>query len=203
VSHDISWKGTTLAVNAFEGSRQSNGAPAGYPSVFCGRYSNKESGECGLPATRSAIGALHTAAAWSHTEENGVYNVAYDVWMGSASGGGLGGGLQSYFMVWLHDPPEEGPAGSLREEGVTVDGVEGVWNIVDGTVNGLPIVNYVRAEGDDAHEIAFDLLDFMSDAESRNLNFPGSDVLAVAIGFEIWQGPVSGLNLDDFCVSVE
>lgn len=202
-SHDISWLGTTMSVNAFEGSRQSNGAPAGYPTVFCGRYSDKVSGECGLPAARSSVSALHTATRWSHEDGNGVYNVAYDVWMGSSTGGGFGGGLQSYFMVWLHDPAGEGPAGSLREEGVTVEGVEGVWNIVDGTVNGLPIVNYVRAEGDEAHELAFDLLAFIEDAEARNLDFPGDDILSVAIGFEIWQGPVTGLRLDDFCVSVE
>ncbi len=202
-SHDLSWLGTSLAVNTFEGSRQSNGAPAGYPTVFCGRYSNKTSGECGLPAARSALGAINTSARWSHPDGNGVYNVAYDVWMGSSGGVGPGGGLQSYFMVWLRDPETEGPAGTLGEEGVSVEGVEGSWNIVAGTVNGLPIVNYVRAEGDDAHELAFDMLAFVNDAQSRNLEFPGEDVLSVAIGFEIWQGPVTNLVLEDFCVDVD
>jgi hypothetical protein len=37
VSHDISWNGTSMVINDYEGTRQSNGAPAGYPSVFCGR----------------------------------------------------------------------------------------------------------------------------------------------------------------------
>jgi len=203
LSHDIAWLGTTLTVKAFEGSRQSNGAPAGYPTVFCGRYSDKRSLECGLPKTRSSVTALNTAASWSHTEANGTYNVAYDIWMGDSGGTGFGGGLQSYFMVWLHDPATEGPAGSLQTEGVTVANVPGVWNIVAGTVNGLPIVNYVRAEGDDATAIAFDIMGFVRDAEERNLNFPGNDILSVAIGFEIWQGPVTSLKLDDFCVDVQ
>ncbi len=202
-SHDLSWLGTKLTINSFEGSRQSNGAPAGFPAVFCGRYSDQTSQECGLPAARDSVTALPTAAKWSHPEENGVYNVAYDVWIGDASGGGFGSGLESYFMVWLYDPEEEGPAGSLQEEGVSVEGVPGVWNIVAGEVNNLPIVNYVRAEGDEVHELAFDMMNFIDDAEARNLEFPGNDILSVALGFEVWQGPVTNLKLDDFCVEVQ
>jgi hypothetical protein len=201
VSHDISWLGSSFWIDSYEGSRQSNGAPAGYPAVFCGRYS-VTSMACGLPAERSSINELNTAVKWSHPDGNGTYNVAYDVWMGDQDATGRLG-LQSYFMVWLHDPAGEGPAGSLNTSGVSVEGAPGVWNIVDGTVNNLPIVNYVRAEGDDTHEIAFDILDFVRDAEARNLNFPGDDVLAVAIGFEIWEGPVTNLKLDDFCLDIQ
>lgn len=200
-SHSISWQGTTLNIGNFQGSRQTNGAPAGYPSVFCGRYSDT-SQACGLPTPLSSVTALNTAVNWSHPDGNGTYNVAYDVWLGNGSGGGFGGGLQSYFMVWLRDPPVESPAGSLREQGVTVPNAPGTWNIIDGMVNGLPIVNYVRAEGDDLHAFAFDIMDFIRDAQGRGLNFPGNDLLAIAIGFEIWQGPVTNLSLDDFCLDI-
>jgi hypothetical protein len=199
ISHDLSWLGTALTVKSFEGNRQDNGAPAGYPTVFCGRYSDKKSQECGLPKARSTITTLNTATSWSHADGNGTYNVAYDVWMGNSAGGGL----ESYFMVWLRDPPKEGPAGSLKTRQVTVANVPGQWNIIAGTVNGLPIVNYVRAEKDDVNAIAFDMMDFIRDAEERQLSFPGNDVLSVAIGFEIWQGPVTNLKLDDFCVDVQ
>lgn len=202
VSHDISWLGTSMTVHGFEGSRQTNGAPAGYPTVFCGRYSDKTSKECGLPTVRSSISALNTAASWTHEAADGTYNVAYDIWMGGASTG-FGSGLQSYFMVWLHDPIGEGPAGSPNTSDVIVADLPGVWQIIAGTVNNLPIVNYVRAEGEDSHELAFDVMDFVRDAESRNLTFPGDQVLSVAIGFEIWQGSVTDLQLNDFCVDVQ
>jgi Glycosyl hydrolase family 12 len=200
-SHDISWLGTTLSINNYQGSRQDNGAPAGYPTVFCGRYSDT-SQDCGLPMQLSSITAMNTAVSWSHAMNDGTYNVAYDVWLGDGQGGGFQA-LQSYFMVWLKDPADESPAGSLMEEGVTVPNAPGVWNIIAGEVNGLPIVNYVRAEGDELHTMAFDIMDFIRDGQARNLDFPGNDVLAVAIGFEIWQGPVTGLQLDDFCLDLQ
>jgi hypothetical protein len=177
-----------------------DGAPAGYPSIFCGQYS-EVSLDCGLPTPRSSLTSLNTAVSWSHATGDGTYNVAYDVWMGSGSG--IRGGLESYFMVWLQDPIGEGPAGTLSTPDVVIGDIPGEWDIIDGTVNGLPIVNYVRAEGEETHEIAFDILDFVRDAETRNLNFPGSQVLSVAIGFEIWQGSVTELQMNDFCVDVQ
>lgn len=199
--HDISWLGSSLSINTYDGSRQDNGAPAGYPSVFCGRYSDT-SEDCGLPKALSSVTAINTAVSWSHPMADGTYNVAYDVWLGDGMGGGFRS-LQSYFMVWLKDPADESPAGSLQEEGVTVANAPGTWNIIAGTVNNLPIVNYVRAEGDELHALAFDVMDFIRDAQMRNLEFPGADLLAVAIGFEIWQGPVTGLKLNDFCLDIQ
>jgi|GEM_PF-1305276 len=200
ISHDISWLGTSMNIEDYQGTRQSNGAPAGFPTVFCGRYSDT-SLECGLPRALASITALNTAVSWTHPAGDGKYNASYDVWLGD--GAALRRGLQSYFMVWLHDPIDEQPAGSLTAEGVTVANVPGTWNIVTGTVNNLPIVNYVRAEGDDTHQIAFDIMDFIRDAQTRNFNMPGNDVLAVAFGFEIWSGPVTNLSLDDFCLDIE
>jgi hypothetical protein len=167
--------------------------------VFCGRYSDT-SRECGLPRPLADITALNTVASWSHPDGNGTYNVAYDVWLGD--GNAASRGLQSYFMVWLRDPPGERPAGSLDTEGVEIANVPGVWDIVAGQVNSRPIVNYVRAEGDDVHAIAFDIMEFIRDAQSRGFELPGDDVLAVAIGFEIWEGPVTNLTLDDFCLDI-
>lgn len=200
VSHDISWLGTSLSINEYEGSRQSDGAPAGFPTVFCGRYSDT-SLECGLPRALANIKALNTAVSWTQAVPKGVYNASYDVWLGD--GATMRRGLQSYFMVWLHDPADEQPAGSLTVEGVTVADVPGKWNIITGTVNSLPIVNYVRAEGDDTHQIAFDIMDFIRDAQTRKFSMPGNDVLAVAFGFEIWSGSVTDLKIDDFCLDVQ
>lgn len=200
LSHSVSWQGTAMAIESFDGSRQPNGAPAGYPSVFCGRYSDT-SLECGLPTPLSSVTEINTAVSWSRAD-TGTYNVAYDVWLGNANSTGFGS-LESYFMVWLQDPPVESPAGMLQETGVTVANVPGVWNIIAGSVNNRPIVNYVRAQGDEVYAMAFDMMDFIRDARARGLNFPGNDLLAIAIGFEIWQGPVTNLTLDDFCLDIQ
>ena len=105
-------------------------------------------------------------------------------------------------MVWLRDPPGQQPAGSLTETAITVENVPGEWDLWTGTVNRSPIVNYVRAEGEDTLEIEFDVMDFLRDARNRGLDLPGSQILSVAVGFEIWNGPVSNLETVDFYVHV-
>jgi hypothetical protein len=61
----------------------------------------------------------------------------------------------------------------------------------------------VRREGTDSHEIEFDVLDFVRDAEMRGLTIPGSThIRAVAVGFEIWEGPIEGLKSLDFYAKV-
>ncbi len=41
-----------------------------------------------------------------------------------------------------------------------------------------------------------------ADANQRNFNLPGNKLLSVAIGFEIWNGPVTNLVTEDFYVDV-
>ncbi len=72
-----------------------------------------------------------------------------------------------------------------------------------GTVFGsVPIINWVRAEGCDSHEIEFDVMDFVKDAQARGIDIPGTYIRAVAVGFEIWDGPVSNIASEDFFVDV-
>jgi hypothetical protein len=108
-------------------------------------------------------------------------------------------------MVWLRDPPTEQPAGSpnAMNQGITVANVPGVWDIWSGTVNSRPIINWVRHEGMDSSEIEFDVMDFVRDAESRGLTITGTQVNAVAVGFEIWSGPITNLESKDFYVDVQ
>ena len=106
-------------------------------------------------------------------------------------------------MVWLRDPPGQQPAGSAATAGVTIANVPGTWNIVKGTVNGLPIVNYVQPEGKDLGELEYDVLDFYNDAIKRNYSLPGAQIMAVAVGYEIWNGPVTNLVTEDFYVDVK
>ncbi|WP_437585259.1 GH12 family glycosyl hydrolase domain-containing protein [Sorangium sp. So ce1000] len=197
-SHTVSWEGTSFTVESMSGSAGSMGQPASYPSVFCGRYSVKEVPDCGLPAPTASIKSLRTGWRWKKNSDEGQYNAAYDIWMGN------GTNLQGYLMVWLHDPTKYQPAGqpNRAHQGVTVANVPGTWNIWNGMVNGLPIVNWVRAEGNDSYEIEFDVMDFVRDAETRGLSVPGNTVNAVAVGFEIWEGPITNLQSLDFYVDV-
>ncbi len=197
-SHTISWLGTSFTVEAFTGTAGSNGEPAGYPTVYCGRYSNGPVPDCGLPAPIASTGSVRTGWRWAPNGNAGAYNAAYDIWMGDGSR------LQSYLMVWLRDPPRFQPAGSRNSahQDVTVANTPGVWDLFTGTVNGLPIVNYVQPEGSDLLEIEFDVLDFVADAQTRGLTLPGTHVNAVAVGFEIWEGPINGLETLDFYVDV-
>jgi hypothetical protein len=43
---------------------------------------------------------------------------------------------------------------------------------------------------------------FVRDLQGRSKMPPGDRIVAVAVGFEIWNGPVSGLATDDFYVDV-
>ena len=195
-SHAISWKGTSFTVEAFSGTQGDNYAPAGYPSMFCGLYSKKQS-DCALPITISAAKSIKTGWRWKANGNKGQYNAAWDIWLGN------GGQLSSYLMVWLRDPPGQQPAGSAALAGATVTGLPGTWSIVKGTVNGLPIVNYVQPEGQDLSELEFNVLDVYNDAIKRNYSLPGAQIMAVAVGYEIWNGPITNLVTEDFYVDVK
>jgi glycosyl hydrolase family 12 len=199
-SHTISWNGTSFTVDKMEGTPGSGGQPASYPTVFCGQYSVMQRGDCGLPKPLTELTSLRTGWRWApNGNEEGKYNAAYDIWVGD------GTAFTGYLMVWLRDPPGFQPAGTpnAMHQGVTVSNVAGTWDIWNGMVNNRPIVNWVRREGTDSHEIEFDILDFVRDAEKRGLTIPGSThVRAVAVGFEIWEGPIAGLQSLDFYVHV-
>lgn len=202
-NHNITWKGTSFTITSLNGSQGGSGcqygeySPAGYPTVFCGYYSEKQSpGQCGLPVAINSVQSIKTGWRWK-AGSGGQYNAAWDIWLGN------GNSLSSYLMVWLRDPPGQQPAGAAATAGATIPGLPGTWSIWVGNVNGKPIVNYVRAEGDDLYELEFDVKELYNDAIKRNYNLPGNQFLAVAIGFEVWNGPVSNLASEDFYVEVK
>ena len=199
-SQSISWNGTSFTVEQLAGSQGPNYEPASYPTVFCGEYSDSRSRECGLPAALDSMTALRTGWSWRANGNAGQYNAAYDIWLGTSE---ARSSFSGYLMVWYREPPGQQPAGSLTTTNVSVQNVPGSWNIWVGEVLGRPIINWVRAEGQDTPSMEFDILDFVRDAETRGLTVPGSHVLSVAVGFEIWNGPIQNLESVDFYVSVE
>lgn len=194
-SHSVSWKGTSFTVENLMGSPGDRYEPAAYPAMYCGEYS-ATSLACGLPAAIDSLATLRTGWRWAANGNTSDYNVAYDIWLGDQTGK-----FSGYFMVWLRDPPGQQPAGGrTSQSGVAVANAPGVWDIWEGQVNGAPIINYVRAEGQDSPEIEFDVLDFIRDAQARGFQVPGVEILSVAVGFEIWEGPIVNLQSLDFYV---
>jgi hypothetical protein len=197
-SHSISWNGTSFKVASLNGTQGANYSPAGYPTMFCGFYSMKQSmGSCGLPGAITSLKSVKTGWRWQANGNTGQYNAAWDIWLGDGSS------LSAYLMVWLRDPPGQQPAGAAATAGATVPGLPGSWNIWVGNVNGHPIVNYVKAEGQDLAELEYDVLDVYRDAIKRGYNLPGANIMAVAVGYEVWNGPITNLVTDDFYVDVK
>jgi hypothetical protein len=164
--------------------------------MFCGLYSQKQSfATCGLPATISSLQSVRTGWRWNGPA-SGQYNAAWDIWLGN------GGSLTSYLMVWLRDPQGQQPAGAAALAGATIPGLPGNWTVWKGSVNNHDIVNYVAPEGSDVHELEFDVLDVYNDAIGRGYALPGQQILAVAIGYEVWNGPVANIETEDFYVDV-
>lgn len=199
-SQTVTWNGTSFSVDSMQGERGPNYEPASYPTVFCGLYSNSRSGECGLPKAIANIQSLRTGWRWSANGNETSYNAAYDIWLSTNDDMS---GFSGYLMIWLRDPPGAQPAGSKKVSGVEVKNAPGTWTIWAGEVNKKPIVNYARAEGVDSPALEVDVMDFVRDVNARQLTLPGSTILSVAVGFEIWTGPVKDLESDDFYVQVQ
>ncbi|HEX2876411.1 MAG TPA: hypothetical protein VHP33_34395 [Polyangiaceae bacterium] len=199
-SQSVSWNGTSFSVDSMQGQRGAKYEPASYPTVFCGVYSDSRSGNCGLPKALTEIQSLRTGWRWKANGNAGQYNAAYDVWLSNSADIS---GHSAFLMVWLRDPPGQQPAGAKKVAGVNVTNAPGTWTIWSGTVGGKPCVSYVRTEGRDSPELEIDVMDFVRDAAARQITLPGSTVLSVAVGFEIWSGPITNLETEDFYVRVE
>jgi hypothetical protein len=199
-SQSVSWNGTAFTVKSMQGTMGEDYSPASYPTVFCGAYSDSQSKSCGLPAAISSLTTLRTGWSWRPNGNTGEYNAAYDIWLAN---GPDRGSFSGYLMVWFRDPVGQQPAGSVKARDVVVANVPGVWDIWAGTVwDGFPIINWVRREEQDTLDMEFDVMDFIRDAQRRGYEVPGTHVLSVAVGFEIWEGPVNNLETVDFFVDV-
>jgi hypothetical protein len=199
VSQSVSWKGTAFTVESMQGTEGPNYEPASYPTMFCGEYSDSRSRECGLPRALEGMTALETGWSWEDNGNAGEYNAAYDIWLGTSN---ERSSFSGYLMVWYREPAGQQPAGQRVMTGVTVANVAGTWDIWTGMVLGKPIINWVRSEGQDTHDMEFDVLDFVADARMRGLPVPGTHVLSVAVGFELWSS-VTNLQSLDFYVDVK
>lgn len=188
-----------------QASVSTSGGPTGYPSIFIGANSGKETLDSHLPMQVSAIRTAPTHWVWSGNgtlADTGAnsYNVAYDLWFSTSSAGEPAASAPTggYLMVWLYDPPDAQPIGQTRFSNVTIPGVPGAWNIWIGTNSGRPCISYVRTQT--AEDAAFDLNAFIKDAvQNRSGTIQAAWYLTnVFAGFEIWRGGVN-LQTTGYC----
>jgi hypothetical protein len=182
-----------------------DGAPAGYPSIYIGSYSGKTSAESNLPILVSDIDSAPTVFKTNGTEGGlANKNAAYDVWF-TADGEPLPATQYSpelggaYLMIWTFDPPDRQPRGTNDHPGHTVDGVDGSWDVWVHNTN-PPCISYVRT--DPVDDLEFDLNHFIRDSVENGYGITDEMYLSVIFaGFEIWGGG-HGLTVNRFCADV-
>jgi hypothetical protein len=136
-------------------------------------------------------------------EAANIWNSTYDVWFSTNPAGEPSAFAPSggYLMVRLYDPPAAQPLGRVVDTAVTIDGVEGSWDVWVGTNESKPCISYVRTEP--SRSLSTDLAFFIRDAVNHRPSTISSEwyLSNVFIGFEIWQGG-AGLETTSFCVTV-
>ena len=191
-----------------DASAPTTGGPAGYPSMFIGANADHVTVNSNLPKQVGALTTVPTTWIWNDNglmadEAANIWNSAYDVWFSTNPAGEPSAYAPSggYLMVWLYDPKAAQPIGRVMYPAVTIDGVDGVWDVWVGTNSGKPCISYVRTEP--SHVLSTDLNFFIRDAVANRPSTVSNDwyLSNVFIGFEIWKGS-AGLETTSFCVTV-
>jgi len=202
------YAGLSFTVRNPEGASvpQSNGAPMGFPSIFIGQYAGNTTIGSNLPMQVSGLTSVPTIYRTNNSSiGTSNHNAAYDVWFtrsvaplsAGQSSPGTGG---AYLMVWMFKPTDRQPRGNDEgRTGQTVAGVSGTWSVWYDTTD-PPCVSYVSDTPLDGLE--FDLNDFIKDAVAKSYGVTSTMYLSIVFGgFEIWGG-ADGIELAQFCASV-
>jgi hypothetical protein len=194
------------------GSGSGASAPASFPSIYIGNNGNTANGvystktSDNLPIQISAITSLPSTFRYSGS--TGSFNATYDIWFAnSPPSGEYKDGINGFVMVWLRDPGDKQPIGSVQATNVMVAGQP--WNVWVGPrgdgpagYNNAPVVSFVNpTENSDSRAQSFkavDLKAFFTAAATYGISSSMylTDVFA---GFEIWSGGAGGnLAVDEF-----
>ncbi len=210
ITYNLSYSGNSFNITAQTGTRGTNEAPVGYPSLFIGSSGGNGQATTGSNLAKQVVGLtdIPTALKWT-APSSGQYNVAYDVWFAPGAGD-QGPGSRSFLMVWFHR------TAGIYAEGEGENHSGGTFSIngksfstyISTQFEGRPIISYV-AQGQ-INEWAFDLNDFINDAKTRTSSGNGgrpaiSDSLYLTnifAGAEIWSGS-QGLAVNGFCAQVK
>lgn len=207
----LSYGNPFMKMTTQNGSNPSNDKPTGFPSMFIGNNSGNSTSGSGLPKAVSSLGTVLTTWNWADggtaaSTANHIYNVAYDVWFSTGSGGDSGsipsGG---YLMVWYYAQGCQ-PVGSIKKAGLTIPGIPGCWNVWVGAYNGRPVISYMHQGM--IKSLGFDLNLFIKDAYTNAAAYGGTTanyknwyLSNIFAGYEIWKGGV-GLQTTSFCAEV-
>jgi hypothetical protein len=186
-----------------------NGAPTGYPSIFIGANNNNSTTGSNLPKAVSSLSSVLTTWNWTDAGTiadytNNSFNAAYDVWFSTSASGepSASGPSGGFLMVWLHDPRDAQPIGSVTTANVTIPGVPGAWDVWVGKNGNKPCISYVPRTP--IMSLSFDLNLFIKDAVANRTGTIQSNwyLTNVFAGFEIWRGGVN-IETTGFCAVVQ
>ena len=212
-------EGTDLILNYFNngftvasgsGSSPGSGIPASFPSIYIGANGNtangvySTSGTDNLPRQISAIGTAQSSFAWSGS--TGSFNACYDIWFAnSPPTAEYNDGIDGFVMIWVRDPPDQQPIGSVQGS-ANIAGVN--WDIWVGPrgdgpegYNDAPVVSFVAPNA--IASGTYDLKEFFTAAASHGIS-SSMYLTDVFFGFEIWQGGGGGnLRVESFTAVIE
>lgn len=188
----------TLTAGGFTVSRSAanvptNGAPAGYPSIYWGcHYGNCTPGFAPIQLSSSAYAGVATSVSMSYPS-SGQWNAAYDIWL-DPTPRTTGQNTGAEIMVWLNHQGLPQPVGSRV---ATVSLAGGTWDVWFGNI-GWNVVSYVRTSA--TGSISFPASTFTNDAISRGYASRSWYLTSIQAGFEPWTGG-AGLAVTAFSVT--
>jgi hypothetical protein len=170
-----------------------NGAPAGYPSIYWGcHYGNCTPGFAPIQLSSAAFAGVGTSVSMTYPS-SGQWNAAYDIWLDpTPRTNGQNTGAE--IMVWLNHRGLPQPVGSRV---ATVSLAGGTWDVWFGNI-GWNVVSYVRTSA--TGSISFPVSTFTNDAISRGYASRSWYLTSIQAGFEPWTGG-AGLAVTAFSVT--
>jgi hypothetical protein len=184
-------------------------APASFPSVYIGANGDVQGGTFSttsddhLPKQISAITSVQST--FRHTGTSGQLNAAYDIWFSaSVPTARYNDAISGFVMLWLYDPSNFQPIGSVQRSNVMIGGR--AWNVWVGPRGGsgpnanAPVVSYVATQT--STSFSGDLKPFFTDAAQHGIQSSWylTDVFA---GFECWSGAdCVGKQVQEFTATV-
>lgn len=187
----ISVSDTGFTITSGNHDVPTNGAPAGYPSIYAGCHYGNCSSNSGLPVQVSRMGAITSSVSYRTAE--GYWNAAYDLWFDpnpNQSGQNTGAEL----MIW---GSHQGPPQPIGSRVGTANLAGATWDVWFGNV-GWNVISYVRQQTTTSLNISVN--DFTNDAVRRGHVQSSWYLTSVQFGFEPWRGG-PGLAVNSFSVS--
>jgi hypothetical protein len=178
-----------------------NGAPAGYPSIYEGCHWGKCSSG-GLTATPIKVSDLtpgKVTTSWSTIQPGGgnIYDVTYDIWF-NRTPATSGQPNCTELMIWLNHAGGVEPIGSQMASNVSIGGLS--YNIWEGPQPWGDTVTYEMTTGITSVS-GLDVGTLAQDAVRRGYLPESCYLIDVEAGFELWRGG-AGLATTSFSVSM-